>query len=69
MPPRKRLITVNLSSGGSYSSHTTEDVCTLDDLARKYEEALLETCLTTLYVPKIIYHVESIQRLFEGYVT
>ncbi|KAL6240254.1 hypothetical protein RBB50_012849 [Rhinocladiella similis] len=67
MPRRKKLTTVNLSSGGSYSSHTTEDVCTLDDLARKYEEALSETRPTTLYAPNTIYHVERIQRLFEEY--
>lgn len=68
MPRRKKLTTVNLSSGGSYSSHTTDDVCTLDVLARKYEEALLETRPTTLYAPNTIYHVDRLQRLFEEYV-
>ncbi|KAJ9609280.1 hypothetical protein H2204_015587 [Knufia peltigerae] len=67
MPRRKKLITVNLSSGGLYSSHTTDDVCTLDVLARKYEEALLETRPTTLYAPNTIYHVDRLQRLFEEY--
>ncbi|KIW36296.1 hypothetical protein, variant 3 [Exophiala oligosperma] len=67
MPRRKKLTTVNLSSGDSYFSHTSEDVCTLDGLARKYEEALSETRPTTLYAPNTIYHVERIQRLFEEY--
>ena len=68
MPRHKKLTTVNLSSGVSYSSHSISHVCTREFLDHKYHEALSETRPTTLYAENTIYHVERIQRLFEEYV-
>jgi hypothetical protein len=68
MPRRTKLTRVGLSSGGSYSSHTVNQVCTREFLDHKYHEALSETRPTTLYAEKTIYHVERIQRLFKEYV-
>lgn len=60
MPRQKKLITINLSSGGSYFSYTSDNVYTLNNLTRKYEKALLETHPITLYAPNTIYHVKRI---------
>lgn len=60
MPRQKKLTTINLSSRGLYSGYTTENVYTLNVLARKYEKALLETYLMTLYALNIIYYMDHI---------
>jgi len=64
MGRRKVPCVVQLQSAGTYEGQTPENVCSLELLQQKYDQAVAEPDPTRLYEDTTIYHVERIKRLF-----